>query len=79
VETYSDAFMSNCSASPEIITEWRTAYVNGQAYPGLAVTGTISSPTWLTYTFPELILTLLQPGDVISQVILKPRRVAIVN
>jgi hypothetical protein len=61
--------MSACSTNPEIITEWRTAVVNGVTYPGETVSATISGPTSLTYTFPQLILTLLKPGDVISQVL----------
>jgi hypothetical protein len=50
------------------MTQWRTAYVNGQTYPAETVTATISGPTSLTYTYPQMLLTLLHPGAVITQV-----------
>lgn len=64
--------MADCSTSPIAITEWRTAFVNGQGYLGNTVTATIFGPTLLTYTFPQLLLTALQPGVVITQVRLIP-------
>jgi hypothetical protein len=60
--------MADCSVSRSAITEWWTAYVNGQTYRVETVTATIFGPTFLTYTFPQLLLTLLQPGAVIIQV-----------
>lgn len=50
-------------------TEWRTAYVRGTPYPGDTVTVTLQfSDTEVTYSFPDLILTILQPGDEITMV-----------
>jgi hypothetical protein len=55
-----------------MITEWRTAYVSGTAYLGVTESALISTLTYITYTFPQLILTLLRPGDIITQVISTP-------
>jgi hypothetical protein len=60
--------MADCSAIPVTMTQWRTAYVNDRTYPGETVVPTISGPTSVTYTFPQLLLTMLQPGAVITQV-----------
>ncbi len=68
VETASSTEMSGCSTDPATLTEWRTAYVNGIAYPGETVVATITGPTSFIYTFPQLIVSLLAPGDVITQV-----------
>jgi hypothetical protein len=67
VETYYN--ITDCETSPFIYTEWRTAYVRDSTYPGNTVTITLQSANVLvSYTFPDLILTLLQPGDTVIMV-----------
>jgi hypothetical protein len=67
VETYYD--ITDCETAPFIYTEWRTAYVRGSSYPGDTVTITLQSGnTFVTYTFPDLRVTLLQPGDTMIMV-----------
>jgi len=67
VETYYN--ITDCDTSPFIFTEWRTAYVRGSTYAGNTVTITLQSGnTFVTYTFPDLIVTLLQPGDTVIMV-----------
>lgn len=61
--------MDGCSISPTVYTRWKTAYVNGQTYRGNTIVATISGPTYFTYIFPDLILTLLTPGELMTQVI----------
>ena len=54
------------------MTEWRTAWVNEVPYPGNGEIYTIASGTlYVSYTFPELIMTILKPGDIIIQVSLR--------
>jgi hypothetical protein len=71
VETFSSP-AADCQTDPATVTEYRTAYVNGETYYALAVSYTLQVPTltfYRTYTYPNLILTLLNPGDVIYQVV----------
>ena len=68
--TYIESFTSvDCRSTPLTWTEWRTAYVNGTPYPGNTETITLQfSNTEVTYTFSNLILNILQPGDEITMV-----------
>lgn len=66
VETYYD--IENCSSDPFVFQEWRTVYVGGSTYPGKTATITVETNTLVTYTFPDLILTLLHPGAIILMV-----------
>lgn len=51
------------------MTEWRTAWVNEVPYAGDGEIYTIADGTlYVSYTFPELIMTILKPGDIIVQV-----------
>lgn len=68
VETYFSV-ESDCSTNPFTFTETRTAFLNGTSYTADIVTITISSVTFVTYTFPDLLLNFLTPGEVITQVI----------
>ena len=59
----------DCSTDPLVWTEWRTAVVRGTSYSGNTVTNSLGvSDTAATYTFPDLILTILEPGDQITMV-----------
>ena len=60
--------MSGCSTSPTVYTRWKTAYVNGETFPGNTVIATITGPTHFTYIFPDLLLTMLTPGELMIQV-----------
>jgi hypothetical protein len=57
-----------CSPVPYVWTEWRTAYVDGGTYTCPNVTIFATTSTEATYIFPDLILTKLHQGDVISMV-----------
>lgn len=52
------------------ITEWRTAVVGRSTYPADVATVILLADgfTHVTYTSPDLILTLLEPGEVMFQV-----------
>jgi hypothetical protein len=69
VETYSSP-AADCATDPGTVTQSRTVYVNGNSYLALVRSFTIQFPTtfYCTYTYPDLILTLLSPGDVIVEV-----------
>jgi hypothetical protein len=68
VETYSD--ITGCSTRPFIFTEWRTAYVGASTYPALAATVALitDGSVYVTYNYPDLILTALTPGETMTQV-----------
>ena len=56
--------------SPQTVTEWRTAWVRGTPYAADGVAITFQSATLsITYTFHDLFITLLTPGDIITQVL----------
>ena len=73
--TYVETFSSpapDCATDPATVTEWRTAYIDETAYYALPTSYTLQVVTetfYVTYTYPDLILTLLKPGDVIYQVL----------
>ena len=70
---------SDCSTSPITQTQWRTAYLRGTEYPGNGFVATFSQPggtVYISYVFPDLILTLLHPGDIISMVFFPKKSVA---
>jgi hypothetical protein len=63
------AFESDCGSYS--FTEWRTAFVRGTSYPGGTVTYEVVSPSAnvsCTFTFQDLLLTDLLPGDFIAMV-----------
>jgi len=67
VETFFDV-PSVCVTGPATVTEWRTMWLSGSGYAAEGVPYTIPGDTLVTYTFQELVLTLLKPGDVLTQV-----------
>jgi hypothetical protein len=67
VETFYNV-PSACVTGPATVTEWRTMWLSGSGYPAAGVSYTIPSDTLVTYTFQELLLILLKPGDVLTQV-----------
>jgi hypothetical protein len=69
VETFTNV-ASACSVSPFTQTLWRTAIVQGTMYPAIVTTQTFAQPgtTSITYTFPDLLLTMLTPGELITLV-----------
>ena len=70
--TYEYRFsQTGCGTTSYEFTELRTAYVRGTSYPALPGYAVIASPsgsTSILFTFPELLLTLLTPGDIITMV-----------
>jgi hypothetical protein len=67
-----DFSQTGCGTTSYEFTEVRTAYVRGTSYLGLPGSAVIASPsgaTCITFTFPELLLTLLTPGDIMTVVI----------
>lgn len=68
IETYSD-FASDCVASPFAQTQIRTLYHRNTGYPGNVISVTMQTGTSaVSYVFPNLFLTLLLPGDLVTQV-----------
>ena len=64
--------VSGCGSTPYSFTEWRTAYVSGTPYPALAAVTQIPAPSGtveITFTYANLLMTMLQPGDTILVVI----------
>jgi len=51
-------------------TEWRTLYLpNNQFYTCYNLTGTVfSTETAVTFVFPDLIITSLEPGEIMTMV-----------
>jgi hypothetical protein len=71
METYRNVAAA-CSQSPFTQTQNRTAWVRGTTYTANPATVTFSqSIAFQTYVYPNLIMTLLTPGDIITQVPLK--------
>jgi hypothetical protein len=63
--------MTDCSSTPTTFVEWDTVTVSKQTYTALPVTwsfnlqaGSITVP----YTYPDLIVTVFTPGEVIVDV-----------
>ena len=69
VETFIDV-ASNCIASPFTQTFWESATAQGITYPAMVATVTFAEPgtTFITFIFPDLIVTMLTPGELITQV-----------
>ena len=60
---------SGCSTAPVTLTEWRTITLHGTPYAADGVSYTVDDTTVsVTYIFHDLYLTLLNPGDVYTQV-----------
>lgn len=62
-------YVSGCATSPYDFRIWRTAYVSGTAYPALIGEAQIPAgigSVFITMTFPNLILTQLTPGYIIT-------------
>lgn len=72
METYLNV-ATGCSQSPFTQTQNRTAWVRGTTFTANPATVTFSqsSIAFQTYVYPNLILTLLTPGDIITQVLLR--------
>jgi len=69
--TYVEPFSNivGCSTSPFVWVEWRTIYASGTAYPAETVTiSMVETNTMVTYTFSNLYLTDLSPGEVLFMV-----------
>jgi hypothetical protein len=63
--------LSNINDCNNTLTIWRTAVVNGTSYSGQTVTYVLTQgATTLEYVFPDLLLTLLKPGEVMTQVLM---------
>jgi hypothetical protein len=60
--------MAGCALDPTAFTRWKTAYVDGATFTAYTVTATFTGPTHFTYIFPDLILTMLTPGELMIQV-----------
>ena len=59
---------TDCAAAPVTVTEWRTMWVSGNGYAADGVRYLIQSDMTVAYTYHDLFLTLLNPGDVMTQV-----------
>jgi hypothetical protein len=62
---------SGCTASPFTQTFWATATVGGNIYIAYAATVTFYPSTGtltMSYVFPDLIVTMLTPGELITAV-----------
>jgi hypothetical protein len=64
--------LSESACGPNYVaSEWRTAFVRGTAYPGNTATYDIVEPSAIltvAFTFSDLLLTDLLPGDYITMV-----------
>jgi hypothetical protein len=63
--------VSGCTSSPFTQTFWATATVGGNIYVAEAATITFTPSTGsltVTYVFPDLIVTMLTPGELITEV-----------
>ena len=69
VETFEN-LGSDCSTSPSTLTEWRTIIRSGSEYGADGVPYTVSTNMQVTYTFHDLFLTVLHPGEVLTGVCL---------
>lgn len=68
VEQY-DVLNTSCSTGTVTVTVSRTAWIGNAFYPADIETFTVSFfNTTITYTYPQLLLTLLRPGDLITLV-----------
>lgn len=51
------------------MTEWRTAWVQGISYPANGIMITMQTGiVYATYIFSQLILTTLEPGELVTMV-----------
>lgn len=79
VETVSS--FSDCTAAPYTGVEWRTAYVGDSTFTANTVTFILSEAdtyvgsVFISYVYPDMILTILEPGQTIIQVSLSRGKV----
>ena len=69
--------MTDCAATPTTFVEWDTALLSGTSYTALPVTETFdqsSTYIYVSFTYPDLIMTKFRPGDEITLVLLERRR-----
>jgi hypothetical protein len=63
---------TGCPGTPFTYTEYRTAFVDGNTYPALAASTVVpasqSGTVMLDFTFPNLPLSSLTPGELIIMV-----------
>jgi hypothetical protein len=66
--------VSGCLATPETSTEYYTAFVGGTSYYAAPIVATYGSNYYIypKYTFPQLLLTDLYPGEIITMVRWEP-------
>ena len=67
VETFNTC-APDCVTVPVMLTEWRTIWLNGTGYAADGVPYTWPTNAMATYTFHNLFLTALNPGDTMTQV-----------